>query len=121
MKFSLLTTTLLSALFPSLVLANFDVYEIGENNAGDSAYGAYAIFEGEPDCHGLMKYPVAFFGGDDDVSGGRRGVRCEGRGCYSGNVGEIDILEMNLGGRGRNDPVWHWSEFCPFSLSSLIP
>lgn len=101
MKLSLQIITLLSAFLPSLVLANFDVYEVGKNGAGDGAYSAYAIFEGEPDCHGLMKYPVAFFGGDDDVSGNRRGVRCEGYGCYSGNVGEITILEMNLGGRGE--------------------
>lgn len=43
---------------------------------------------------------------EDDVSGSKRGIRCEGDGC--GPEGEIALMEMNFG----DDTHWSKSSLC---------
>jgi hypothetical protein len=85
--------------------ANFDLY-IGDDNAvGAEPYPMWQIFEADPDCRDV--YNTEMNPDLDDVSGDKRGVRCEGRGCHRNEVNNIDVFEMHF----SNKPLFHFSYF----------
>lgn len=93
---------------PQSKVANFDIYTGTQIDVfGPSANTMWLIFEAEPDCDNVNN-DGSWWYDEDDVSGEKQGVRCEG-GCAGGeDASAIEILEMNFHG---TDPVYHWSGF----------
>ncbi|KAF2445046.1 hypothetical protein P171DRAFT_485118 [Karstenula rhodostoma CBS 690.94] len=93
-------------LFAGLAAANFDLYQVDENNSwdGTGVFSQWMLFEAEPDCEQALGHRDSFrVNASDDVSEDG-GVRCEPvEQCYYyGNPSEISTLEMNF---NSNDPA----------------
>jgi hypothetical protein len=124
------------ALLVSFVTANFDIYQVNDNQSWDGAGTSFQwmMFESDPSCDQILNSrgkPSSkrhnIFGltncshdkdmyrvmDSEDVSQGS-GVVCEppDQCYYWNNPNEVSRLEMNFfdGDRAR----FHWSEFFPF-------
>ena len=87
-----------------LASADFDLY-IGQDNAIPGIQiDTFWVFNNEPDCNQVNSWE--YHDGRDDVSGDKRGVRCEGKGCKNNNPLEIDLIEMHF----SNNPLLHFSK-----------
>lgn len=87
-------------------MANFDIYQEG----GYGVRTEWKIFNDMPNCDNI--YETHSFEAMGDVSGDKRGFRCEGKGCLPTNFGspdEIEVLEMNFGTHNGN--LYHFSMF----------
>lgn len=114
--------SLSAALIPLLTVlpfatANFDLYQVAENDIGGS-FAAYAVFEAEPDCNGVLNYPTSFWqGAMDDVSGDKTGVRIEPTQAEAQkDPTQIDVLEMNF----SEEPSYHFSKSIDLPLIGLL-
>ncbi|KAJ4350235.1 uncharacterized protein N0V89_008856 [Didymosphaeria variabile] len=98
-------------LLAGLTAANFDLYQVDENNSwdGSGVSGQWMIFEAEPDCDQALGKRDSFrVLAQDDVSDGS-GVVCEpvNQCYYYGNPSEINRIEMNF---NNDDPAkFHWT------------
>jgi hypothetical protein len=98
------------AAFMQAVQADFDLYRIGMSTGGigDNAEG-WQVYPDSWTCDDAIDW---IWRDDDDVSGGRYGVRCSGgKGCDradGSDPSDIDAIEMNF-----NSDDYHWSEYCP--------
>ncbi|KAJ4300775.1 hypothetical protein N0V90_002863 [Kalmusia sp. IMI 367209] len=105
MKFSATIIASFAAML-NMAAADFLVYEINENNAGDTmGFPGYAVFDADPDCKTVLNYPVAWWLGSDDVSEDV-GVRCgPPQGCAQRDPTLIEQLELNF----ATEPVYHFT------------
>ncbi|KAJ4296261.1 hypothetical protein N0V90_006306 [Kalmusia sp. IMI 367209] len=95
--------TILIELF-QLTSANFDIYwehhwDVRYPHAGYKVFGDKPRNCGDPAAAPRFDY-------SDDVSGNKKGVRCEGQGCVADfDPGSITVMEMHFGNR----PLLHWT------------
>lgn len=85
-------------------LANFDLYHVEFERAGQSTIYHWRAFEAGGDCDTSMR--TRSFEEISDVSGSKLGMRCERSGCKQyAPIRDIEQLEMHF----RNDPLLHFS------------
>lgn len=90
-----------------LANANFDLYVGNDNGLGTgNQFETWYIHQTPPDCNRVTNHAEMW---DDmgDVSGNKRGIRCEGNGCHTNKPENVDVLEMHF----SNKPLYHWSKF----------
>ncbi|KAF1974935.1 hypothetical protein BU23DRAFT_597921 [Bimuria novae-zelandiae CBS 107.79] len=117
MKSTLAALSLFAPLFAPFAAANFDLYLVTENNAGDTQnFGMWSIFEAEPDCNNAWNAYTVQSG--EDVSGGA-GVVCEGvKECYyDSDPSAVSRLEMNF---NNDDPTkYHFTIYKDRNLDMI--
>lgn len=92
--------------FGLTAMADFDLYSV--TISGNPSQEMWLILEGDSNCDRVTH--TRLWPASGDVSGGKTGVRCGGRGCWGADPAEIDVLEMHF----TNNPLFHWSKrFCP--------
>lgn len=90
-----------------LANANFDLYVGNDNSLGTgNQFETWYIHQTPPDCNRVTNH-AEMYDQIDDVSGNKRGIRCEGNGCHRNQPKNVDVLEMHF----SNKPLYHWSEF----------
>ncbi|KAK4174568.1 hypothetical protein QBC36DRAFT_191968 [Triangularia setosa] len=102
MRFS----TFVLACVAGLAEANFDLFLGAQTFPGDGGihrFQTWSIFPSDPSCNDVWNGP--YYLGQEDVSGSKVGVRCEGKGCNGGAASDIDIVEMHF----TNSPLYHWT------------
>jgi hypothetical protein len=104
---------------PSPVAANFNIYiQLSEewfdggDGAGWLAKTQFKVFQDDSSPHDAKEVfeETKTWARKSDVSGGKLGVRCKGKGCVSGtnaDIEDIEELEMNFKG---DPPSMHWSK-----------
>jgi hypothetical protein len=103
MRFSFAVATALLG----LASANFDLYAGADNMLGSgNQFSTWYIHEAPPDCNRVTNH-AEMWDEIDDVSGDKRGIRCEGMGCHRYQPENVDVLEMHF----SNNPLYHWSKF----------
>ncbi|KAF1965797.1 hypothetical protein BU23DRAFT_560828 [Bimuria novae-zelandiae CBS 107.79] len=95
-------------LIAQLVSGSFDIYYLKRNTKGSPTEGWQVLDASQKSCPDL--HTTRLFPKRRDVSGNKIGVRCDGKGCWSGAAGggdpsDIDILEMHF----SNTPQLHWT------------
>jgi hypothetical protein len=92
MKLFGLPVALLTALHLQSAAADMYIYQSQDTMSGTGA-DIYHFFRGHPSCNDVNS--ATNYMGRDDVSGSKKGVNCDGSGCWNGNPNDITRLEMN--------------------------
>lgn len=102
MKFSLAVLAPLAAL--TGVNANFDLYRTEAHDLFGGVGQGWGVFPSDPSCSNVANSKS--YGVSGDVSGNKKGVRCQGDCGMGGRADGINVLEMHF----SNNPLYHWSE-----------
>ncbi|TLD19042.1 hypothetical protein PspLS_09850 [Pyricularia sp. CBS 133598] len=93
----------LATLVP-VAIADFYIYKVHANDIFGENDEFWQIFDGPPSCDDQRG--TTAWNNLSDVSGDKRGIRCEEDGCsFGSDPSDIDVLEMNF----RGDPIYHWT------------
>lgn len=95
MKFATTAVVALPALL-EVAQANFHVYNAGLGDGTGATWG-WQFYQHRATCDTNLDWIIK---DSDDVSGSKRGVRCDGEGsacAASGDGSGIDVLEINVG------------------------